>query len=136
MANLLFGQERRDDPTIEGTPAHLAAFVRGVCVTTQHEGVRVFKPVPGFRVPDDGIWTINGLFRPPGYEMDLREGDVVQYTVVTKNPDDDRPDPKVSFVDVRQLPSNTPTSDRVTGAVHQPRPGARPAVLPVGRRGR
>ena len=132
MAHIIGGERKaaREDPTIEGTPAHLAAFVRGVCVKSGRDGVRLFRAVAGFKVPNDGAWTINGLFYPPGHELDLKVGDVLAYSEVMQNPDDDRPMPAVPLREVTpRVAGRLPSSDRVTGAVLVPRPDAKEIVV-------
>ena len=101
------------------TPENLAAVARGLGLYTSYPGVILQVRVPGFRVPEDGMWTINGLVRPAGEVVDLDEGAVVTYTPVQ-----DGKAHRVPVLLAAGMEGRMPTGDRVTGRVHVPRPDA------------
>lgn len=61
-----------------------AAYVRAATIEMD-SGVTIpveSRAIYGFRIPDDGIWTVNGVAHFPGEEVDVVPGVVIRYTQV------------------------------------------------------
>lgn len=73
------------------TSAHFSAYVRGAAV--KQNDVRVdARLTEDWRVPEDGIWRVDGRHVPAGTEVTLWVGAVVSYQLLeTAHADDDRP---------------------------------------------
>lgn len=90
MGSTTDSRRNRQDPSIRGTPAHLAAVCREAAYLEatgrrQEAKVVLFVDVPGFRVPEDGVWyvgvagTVNGRYVQAGEEIDLKAGSGITY---------------------------------------------------------
>jgi len=87
MAASTESRKRRDDPTVLHSPAHLAAVCREAatrCDQGQIPSPRVvvFRRIPGFTVPDDGLWSIDGKLRAAGEVHDIEKGFSLTYIPV------------------------------------------------------
>lgn len=94
MPTVIIPREHRADfdPNALGTPAHFAAYCRraGLAGNT----VIILKDehaVPGFKIPEDGAWFVNGNWVKAGEVVDIIVGSRVTYYTVGRNPDDDDP---------------------------------------------
>lgn len=70
-----------------GDPEHFRRF----CRSHPEHPVQCFVRVEGFKVPKDGVWMVNGLYRFAGTETTLELGDKVTFHPTIQNPEDDKP---------------------------------------------